>query len=111
MKVQDYITHYENELEKLEQHRFGLVEANKNTAYTDKKINFIQDLIEILNSNNYRKIEMLQEEKSRYNKLIFKIERYFEKVKKVENDRNKIEEETANLFKELKKEVDEVNLL
>lgn len=75
-KLKEYIEFYEKELEKLEKHKEGLLEIDKSTAYTDKKINHICDLLTIL--RNSTKTEELAEENREYKQAWWRIEQYIE---------------------------------
>lgn len=73
-KADEYINFYEKELDKLEEHKQELLEVDKSTSYTDKKIEHIYNLLTIL--RNSRKTEQIVEENSEYRKTFWKIEKY-----------------------------------
>ncbi len=109
MTRKEYVEFYKEELEKLEKHKEGLLEVDKNTRYTDKKINHIYDLLVIL--ENCNKSEMLREENIGYKRIIWKIENCLENIEKLKlhNNREEIKKEISKLLEFLKETVEDEN--
>ena len=109
MTRKEFIEFYEEELQKLEKHKEGLLEIDKNTAYTDKKIYHIEDLLTIL--RNCDKSEILREENIEYKKAKWKIERALEELEKAKrrNDNKQIKLIIYKLLEYLKEKVKEEN--
>lgn len=108
MKRKEFITFYEEELEKLRKHKEGLLEIDKSTVYTDKKINHIEDLLTIL--ENCNKSEILKEENIEYRKMKWKIKSYLqsiEKLEKLENSNEEVKQKVSELLNFLKEAVGE----
>lgn len=99
MKLNDYIEHYENELERLREHQNELLEWDKDTRYTDKKIDFIDNLLVIL--RNSKRTEILREESTAYKRLAFIIEHHLREIEKSENK----EQEINSFLERLREEV------
>lgn len=109
MTRKEFIEFYEEELQKLEKHKEGLLEIDKNTAYADKKIYHIEDLLTIL--RNCDKSEILKMENIEYRKIIYKIERALEELEKAKrrNDNKQIKLIIYKLLEYLKEKVKEEN--
>lgn len=109
MTRKDFIEFYEEELQKLKEHKEGLLEVGKNTNYTDKKIYLIEDLLTILRSCD--KSEILKMENIEYRKIIYKIERALEELEKAKrrNDNKEIKLIIYKLLEYLKEKVEEEN--
>lgn len=105
MKRKEFITFYEEELEKLRRHKEGLLEIDKSTAYTDKKINHIEDLLTIL--ENCNKSEILKEENIEYRKMKWKIKSYLQSIEKLENSNEEVKQKVSELLNFLKEAVGE----
>lgn len=73
-KVDEYIDFYEKELDKLKKHKQELLEIDKSTSYTDKKIDNTCNLLTIL--RNSRKTEQIVEENREHRKILWKVETY-----------------------------------
>ncbi len=106
MNLNDYITAFEEKLEKLEEKKIGLLEADKNVRYTDKKITEIEDLLTIL--KNCKRTEKIAEENNLFHRLSYKIEDKINKIDKAKRENNKqVEaEEIEKLIEILKEELD-----
>lgn len=76
-KADEYINFYEKELDKLKKHKQELLEIDKRTSYTDKKIDHICNLLTIL--RNSRKTEQIVEENREHQKTFWKIETYIKR--------------------------------
>lgn len=87
MNLNDYITAFEEKLEKLEEKKIGLLEADKNVRYTDKKITEIEDLLTIL--KNCKRTEKIAEENNLFHRLSYKIEDKINKIDKAKRENNK----------------------
>lgn len=109
MTRKEYIEFYEEELEKLETHKEGLLEIDKSTRYTDKKINHINDLLIIL--KNCNRSEILRQENIGYRGVIWKIENYLQNIEKlkINNKSEEIKQEVFKLLEFLKETVEYEN--
>ena len=101
MKLNDYIEYYENELDKLERHKVELLEVDRNTRYTDSKIDFVYNLLVIL--KNSKRTETLREESNAYKQLLFMIEHRLSEIERSENK----EKQILEFLEKLRKEVEE----
>ena len=99
MKLNDYIEYYENELDKLERHKVELLEVDRNTRYTDSKIDFVYNLLVILRSS--KRTETLREESNAYKQLLFMIEHRLSEIERSENKEKQILEFLEKLRKEV----------
>ncbi len=100
MKLKEYIEYYEHELDKLEKHRIELLEMDRNTRYTDDKIDFTYNLLIILRSS--KRTEILREESNAYKQLLFMIEHRLSEIERSENK----EEQILEFLEKLRKEVE-----
>lgn len=98
MNLKEYIDFYEKELEELEYKRQALLEIDKSTRYTDKKIEHYYDLIEIL--KNCTKSEELNERNIYLNRLLFDIEFKLKNIEraKLKNDKEELKKKTLELI-------------
>ncbi len=105
MNLNDYITAFEEKLEQLEYKKIGLLEADKDVRYTNKKIMEIEDLITIL--KNCKRTEEIVEKNTFYTKLSYMIEDKLNKIEKAirENNKEKEIKEKESLIENLKKEL------
>ncbi len=101
MKLNDYIEYYENELDKLERHKVELLEVDRNTRYTDSKIDLVYNLLVILKSS--KRTETLREESNAYKQLLFMIEHRLSEIERSENK----EKQILEFLEKLRKEVEE----
>ncbi len=86
MERKEIIEYYEKEKEKLEKHKTELLEVDKSTRYTDKKISHIYDLLTILKA--CQKSEILRIQNMEYRKIMYKIEKCLEEVEKAKQRNN-----------------------
>lgn len=109
MTRKELIEFYEEELSKLEKHKKGLLEIDKNTAYTDKKIYRIESLLNIL--RDCEKFEILKEESLEYRKTKWKIETYLQSIEgiKEKNSNKEMKQRITDLLEFLKEVVREEN--
>ncbi len=105
----EFIEFYEEELQKLEKHKEGLLEVDKNTTYTDKKICQIEDLLSVL--RNCDKSEILKMENIECRKIMYKIEKALEEAEKAKrrNDNREVKLIVYKLLEYLKEKIEEEN--
>lgn len=102
--LKEYIEYLDEELEKLEEKKMGLLEVDKSTAYTDNKIDFIYNLLTIL--RNCENSEILKEQNIDYKHLKYAINVHLERIEKAIDEKEEIKE-MRELTEFLKKEVSE----
>lgn len=102
--LKEYIEYLDEELEKLEEKKMGLLEADKSITYTDSKIDFIYNLLTIL--RNCENSEILKEQNIDYKHLKYAIRRHLERIAAIKDEKEEIKE-MRELTEFLKKETAE----